>query len=202
MTLVGPRVNSYLGNDVNSNSYDDLVQVERNIRKFIAIGSDLETYDVIPTYDKGPTPTSKSFATAFMINQKLIGTGLQQGKQSSDNNYVEWVTYGNIRACYQVEWFREYAQYRGTRFQVWANSQDGREKARELGFAVLYVHPLHRLDELDESEDWEERVQMDLDVSYCAILNTRAERILSADYDIWHEDPEGNITKRTPTAKM
>ena len=174
---------------------DALELVDRNVREFVRIGSGMKPGTVVPKYGQGKV-LKEPFATVVLLTQDKFGTGIHiDHPVLPGDKYVEWSTHGAIQACYTIEWFREGAQHRGTRFQIWADSEAGKSKAKELNLSILYAHTLNRLDELDESEDWEERVQMDLDMGYCAAVVSRAERLLSGSFDVWHEGPGGIITR-------
>ena len=137
MTTETPRIET----ELTSEDFERLLAIDRSVREFIALGSGLSQEDVIPTYDKGPTPKD-SFAMSFLITLEKFGTGIRLDLDSDDDDHIKWRTHAAMKACYQIEWFRENAQHRASFFMVWADSDAGKSKARELGFTVLEVHPL------------------------------------------------------------
>ena len=168
-------------------------ELERRIRHFVAIGSEIERSQVIPGND-GPVPDD-TFVTVTLTQDEVYGTPDEWYEPNTDTpppaNAEEeeasplqgrLLVRQSRKATYSLQWLREgirddsslmlsedfpvnKAQTGMDNFVVFAGSSLGVFLAERLGFRVQQYSDMHRVDE-QISSDWEFRLAIDLDVAY------------------------------------
>ena len=140
--------------------------LERELRGFVAEGSELARQDVIPQNDRGPIPTGV-FATVLLLREVQEG---YPAHRDSGNLAIGQRLALSMRSQYSVEWYGDDFTA-AERFFHWAHSQDGIVSATRRRFALQGMSTLRRLDFLPTSPvrgdtAYHPRTSLDLDISY------------------------------------
>ena len=137
------------------------VDLEREIRKWVADGSDIDSENVLPGQQDIPR-SDGVFASVLLIDDEEQSLPIEVDFPTLTHHHLDVRLVR--RAMYSVQWYREGAVAAADRFQLWANSSLGTMAAQEAGFALDEIH-LRQLNE-PISQAWEERAQADVTLDY------------------------------------
>ncbi|MYD92455.1 MAG: hypothetical protein F4Y02_01925, partial [Chloroflexi bacterium] len=147
------------------------------IRGYVAMGSGLDVdTDVLPGNPKGPTPQGL-YATVLFVDDATPGTPYR--RWTDVEGALTAQTLRDTSARYSVQWMRTGARDAARRFVAWLSSSAGHDEAIRQHLVVQRVSAIRRLDTLI-ADDWEERVNVDLQIGYVEALCQRADAIASA----------------------
>lgn len=146
--------------------------LERNIRAYIAEGSGLVKKAVKEGWYTGPIPED-TYATLQLILDATEGTPVEVLNRGDEPSAVSVGIFH--RALFDVQFYRPGAVDAAEAFVAWGQTSMGMLYARSRGFTPQRNGQIRRLDDI-VAKTWEERVSLDLEVTYWD------ERSYSADY--------------------
>ena len=172
--------------------------LEDNVRSFVGLGSEIDPKYVVPAV---PTPaTSKSdvapnviFATVQLIEDVRYGVPAEYKTHNAEDGNI-WVTVRSDRvATYSVQWYRKGASIAAQTFIEWADSSIGQLAQLRRNFQIdsrLGLINYGRIRSLDAliSDDWEERVGIDLSIGYYLDSSYNTGRIERLDGNLMNVD--------------
>lgn len=177
MTLT--PVEAWAGNTVFA--YTDRLALERDIRLFVAIGSDMLDRDpdglltlingryshshVIPGDDVGPAPGSP-YATVLLMSDERTQPPIEfDGHYLIDRDTPVILQRTEREARYSVQWYRTNAKRAAGRFISWAESQIALAVSAELGFSFLGIDAIRDIQAIVASRE-ESRFGLDMRIGY------------------------------------
>ena len=149
------------------------IAIERLVRSFVALGSDLDVGLVIPGNDPGPAPSAPYASVLLMssdgaqyppITQDLLPVTDDEGNVSTTVK-----TMCPRQDTYSVQWYRTGSRGRAHRFAMWAISPEGVLASIKRKFTITSCTDVRRIDEWIAGEA-EERAGVDLVVDYLVML--------------------------------
>ena len=171
-------------------------QIERSLRWWVALGSDLAPSMVQPANSGQPAP-NEDYATLLMVRDTLPGKPVQRRVIRGDSD-IDETTIAIVRGRYSVQWYRDGAADRAAQFRVWVYSSRGRQAALsgDTPYPVPQVyhgiggefHPFQmmrltgpqRIDAII-SDDEEPRYTATLDVQYIQTVEAVVQRFVETD---------------------
>ena len=168
--------------------------LESEVRGYIADGSEMDSKYVIPGNDNGPAP-EQQYATCLLITSGRDSMNWSRAYESNAQTVV--AVYTSLTLKYSVQWYRKGSRDAAEAFRAWASSPLGQNSAERRGLTFYRTSDLRQLDAMI-SDQWEERVGLDLMIGTIAInLPKVVGRIGSAQIVI---DPdEAAVPPRTIT---
>ena len=196
-------------------------QIESSLRWWIALGSGLESKRVSPA-NSGKPAHNDPYATLLLVSQSQSGKPVQRRALDGADD-IDEKTMAVIRGRYSVQWYRDGAADRASRFRVWAYSSRGRyaatsgrhvyphtedayhglpmrgdEETPFAPFAMMRLTDPVRIDAII-SDDEEPRYTATLDVQYVQTFSDTIQRFVGADIILSDGySPEVTIEVRSP----
>ena len=136
--------------------------LERKIRQYIAEGSGVLVPVVKEGFYRGPIPDDV-YATVQLIIDIPEGTPAEVIRVADGAQYLDVGVFH--RATYDVQWHRDGAVAAAEQFVAWGGTRLGQYFALSRGFTPVRSGQIRRIDAIVSSE-WEERVSLDLEVTY------------------------------------
>ncbi len=142
--------------------------LERSFRGFVAAGSGLESQRVIPGNERFGAYEDDGgavFATVLLLSDERGGQiPSSYSAEGQEGGLCEIVRLGRC-ATFSVQWYRKGAAEVADKFGLWVFSELGVLHALREEFRIRRVGGLRKLDALI-SDNFEERVQVDVEVDY------------------------------------
>ena len=157
--------------------------MDRRVRAWIAEGSNIPTRLVIESKGGGPAPATSLYASVLVEQRRALGVHwIEDDAATADPPETQrQLTVLEFAVTYSVQWLNDGAYEAAQRFAVWAAGDES--KTMQLGLDDGASFALQRLGDLrdlsvvqSEQADWEERMGMDVDVSYQQALNSAVMR--------------------------
>ena len=128
------------------------------VRQWVSLGSGLD-YDreVISSRTKDTPEPGGLYATVFRVRDTPEGKNFNS--YTVDNRTI---THQSITTEWSIQWFNKGASDAARTFQVWAMSPAGSDAAAVRGLTLYSVSDAERLDRIDDTTYWEERVGIDV----------------------------------------
>ena len=184
----------------------DRLDFERELRTFVATGSDMDPKWCIPQNDGGPAP-AVPYATVLMERERQEGYAAHHNVNSPSGAGVQEIVMLPMRGEYSVQWYRAGAFARGDRFNHWFQSSLGIMDASRRGFSVQSLSQLERLDWIPSASAgvrgetaWEDRATLELAVSYWQVSYAEVGFIGRVVIDTLDHEEAGHIVTETVTA--
>ena len=138
-------------------------QLERALRQWVALGSNLASSAVIPGNDNGPAPVD-TYATVLSIGPETDDISNNTYRQLGGGQ-LQTVEAVPVTHAFSVQWFRDNGTDRARMFRAWSRSPQGTLESERRGFVLTMVSSIRQLDALI-SDAWEERAGADLTIGY------------------------------------
>lgn len=162
---------------------------ERELRKFIAAGSGLDSDVVIPGNDTGPRPGG-AYATVLEISSTPRGYPIKRFV-SIDDGTDQLSLYEGL---FSVQWYRAGAGQMAENFREWVFSDNGLIAAEGADLRVTNPFDILKTDEVVD-KDWEERYSASVPILYAVTTRQDTGYITNGIVDLCYDTlPEERIT--------
>ena len=144
-----------------------LYELEKDIRKYVSIGSGVPSERIIPAENTGPSPQNL-FASLLLITNNLVGQGQTiyvSGENDDGHETIFAYTRTQYRSSYSLQFYRKGAVAAARKFRDWAETDLAKIEEDKREFRIANQINVERISEII-SDAWEERASMELMIDH------------------------------------
>lgn len=161
--------------------------LERRLRAFVALGSEIDRRFVIPGNDSGPVPPGL-FASVTLIHDSTEGQPNETLRDTADGVRADLAI--THRATYSIQFYRKGANATAAAFVAWLDSPLAKlEEDRVLPefnyarFRVVNPLTIRNVTEII-TDEFEERVAIDLTIDYAQPYSQDVGRVEEVPFEV------------------
>lgn len=144
---------------------DQLRDLQRLIRAYIAFGSGIPRSLCIPAKDTGPVPDELFASVLVTHNDERSFPNYHEAADPSEDGFFHDLVDITRDAMVRIAWRRRGAEAAALQFGGWLETTQARELEHQVGFQLLEPYHLREAGEV-VSDAWEESALMDLHIGF------------------------------------